>query len=139
MSRITTKILKIIIFSGIFAWHVYSQFKKGGAIFSLEVIGAGLGLASLAYISLSLYGFILDISKRYLLAFIITVVIALFVSFKIDGIIASIPWLSEDGFVFIIIVLAVLCVVRDVKTIRTISQIQKSSVTQTNSTDERNT
>ena len=130
MSRITTKILKMIIFLGIFAWYVYSQFQKGGAIFSLEIIGAGLGLASLAYISLSLYGFILDVSKRYLLAFI---------SFKIDGIIASIPWLSEDGFVFIIIVLTVLCVVRDVKTIRTISQIQKSSVTQTNSTDERNT
>ena len=137
MSRITTKILKMIIFLGIFAWYVYSQFQKGGAIFSLEIIGAGLGLASLAYISLSLYGFILDVSKRYLLAFIIA--IALFVSFKIDGIIASIPWLSEDGFVFIIIVLTVLCVVRDVKTIRTISQIQKSSVTQTNSTDERNT
>ena len=134
MSRITTKILKMIIFLGIFAWYVYSQFQKGGAIFSLEIIGAGLGLASLAYISLSLYGFILDVSKRYLLAFIITVAIALFVSFKIDGIIASIPWLSEDGFV-----LTVLCVVRDVKTIRTISQIQKSSVTQTNSTDERNT
>lgn len=97
MSRITTKILKMIIFLGIFAWYVYSQFQKGGAIFSLEIIGAGLGLASLAYISLSLYGFILDVSKRYLLAFIITVAIALFVSFKIDGIIASIPWLSEDG------------------------------------------
>ena len=56
MSRITTKILKMIIFLGIFAWYVYSQFQKGGAIFSLEIIGAGLGLASLAYISLSLYG-----------------------------------------------------------------------------------
>ena len=73
MGGITTKILKMIIFFGIFAWHIYSQFKKGGAIFSLEVIGAGLGLASLAYISLSLYGFIVDVSKRYLLAFIITI------------------------------------------------------------------
>lgn len=139
MRTVTTKILKIITFLGVFMWYLYDQFKKGGLNFSLEVIGAGLGLASLTYIGLSLYGFILDISKRYLFAFVITAAVALFVSFKIDGIIASIPWLSEDGFVFIIIVLTVLCVVRDVKTIRTISQIQKNSVTQTNSTDERNT
>ena len=51
MSRITTKILKMIIFLGIFAWYVYSQFQKGGAIFSLEIIGAGLGPVSYTHLS----------------------------------------------------------------------------------------
>ena len=137
MRKITTKILKIIIFVGIFIWYVIDQTGAPEKRFSLEVIGTGLALGALAFIGLSLFGFTLEVSQNYVIAFALTVGIALFVCFKLDGLIASIPWLTEDRFLFIIIILTLICMFRDIKMIWMISQIKKYDAMQVDSADER--
>lgn len=130
MRKITTKILKIIVFIGIFVWYLYDQFQKSGLSFSLEVIGTGLALAALAYIGLSLFGFTLEASNNYLIAFVSTIVFILFVCFSVDGVISAIPWLTEDIVLFVIIVLTIICIVKDIMLIRTMAQIRKYNAMQ---------
>lgn len=136
MRRVTTKILKIIIFVGIFIWYLSDQLKRPETSFSLEMVGTGLALGALAYIGLSLFGFTLDVSQNYVIALAFTVGIALFVCFKLDGIIAAIPWLTENRFLLIIIVLTMICMIKDVMMIRTIAQIRKYNAMQAETADE---
>lgn len=136
MRRVTTKILKIIIFIGIFIWYLSDQLKRPETIFSLEMVGTGLALGALAYIGLSLFGFTLDVSQNYVIALAFTVGITLFVCFKLDGMIAAIPWLTEDRFLLIIIALTIICMIKDVMMIRTFAQIRKYNAMQAETADE---
>ena len=100
------------------------------------MIGTGLALGALAYIGLSLFGFTLDVSQNYVIALAFTVGITLFVCFKLDGMIAAIPWLTEDRFLLIIIALTLICMIKDVMMIRTVAQIRKYNAMQAETADE---
>lgn len=94
MSKAGMKTLKIMLFIGLFAYLQYHDVSRGA--FSANTVTGGLLAASSVYLLASLLGLILSLSQNYLIAVVGTGALGLFLAFKLDAVIASIPWLTED-------------------------------------------
>lgn len=112
MNKLQTKTLKILLFIGVFAYLQYHDIKRGS--FSANSIMSGLLAASLVYIIASIYGIVLDLTMNYLIAIIITVLLLFFFASKLDALIASVSWLTDDRMLYILTGLATLCFIRDI-------------------------
>lgn len=112
MNKLQTKTLKILLFIGVFAYLQYYDVKRGA--FSVSSVTGGLLAASLVYILVSLFGIVLNLTMNYLIAIIITVALTFFFAAKLDDLIASVSWLTDDRMLYILSGLATLCFIRDI-------------------------
>lgn len=111
MENHSGKILKILLFFGVFGYLQYYDYSHGA--FKLGTITGGLMMASAVYLIASLFGIILNLSRNYLIAIFGTGALALFLAFKLDEIIAKVSWLNETIVAVILIIFAVLCIAKD--------------------------
>ena len=115
MDKSGTKILKIILFIGVFAYLQYYDIKRGA--FTVNSVTAGIMMASAAYLLASLFGIVLNLTRNYLIAIVGTGALALFLAFKLDEVIAATP-LTEGLAAIILGGFALLCFVSDIISIR---------------------
>ena len=66
MENHSGKILKILLFFGVFGYLQYYDYSRGA--FKLGTITGGLMMASAVYLIASLFGIILNLSRNYLIA-----------------------------------------------------------------------
>lgn len=111
MENHSGKILKILLFFGVFAYMQYYDFSRGA--FKLGTVTGGLMIASAAYLIASLFGIILNLSRNYLIAILGTGSLALFLAFKLDEIIAKVSWLNETIVAVVLIIFTILCIAKD--------------------------
>lgn len=111
MENHSGRILKILLFFGVFGYLQYYDYSRGA--FKLGTITGGLMMASAVYLIASLFGIILNLSRNYLIAIFGTGALALFLAFKLDEIIAKVSWLNETIVAVILIIFAVLCIAKD--------------------------
>ncbi len=116
MENHSGKILKILLFFGVFGYLQYYDYSRGA--FKLGTITGGLMMASAVYLIASLFGIILNLSRNYLIAIFGAGALALFLAFKLDEIIAKVSWLNETIVVVILIIFAVLCIAKDFSIIK---------------------
>ena len=116
MDKASTKILKILLFVGVFGYLQYYDISRG--VHTIDSVTAGLMMASAAYLIASLFGILLALFSNYFIAIVATGALALFLAFKLDEIAASTSWLSEGLAAAILGVLAALCLVRDILTVK---------------------
>ena len=100
MNKLGTKTLKILLFIGVFAYLQYYDVKRGS--FSVNSITGGLFAASAVYLIASLFGIVLSLTQNYLIAF------------KLDDLIASVSWLTDEWMMYILGGFATLCFIRDI-------------------------
>lgn len=117
MQNYGTKILKILLFIGVFAYLQYYDINRGAH--SIGSMTAGLMVASAIYLIASLFGIVLSLSRNYLIAIIGTGALALFFAFKLDEIIAETSWLTEGRVAAALGVLAGVCLIRDILLVKT--------------------
>lgn len=116
MDKLGTKTLKILLFIGVFAYLQYYDVKRDA--FSTNSVTGGLIAASAVYLIASLFGIVLNLTRNYLIAIIGTGALALFFANKLDDLIASVSWLTENRALYILGGLAILCLIRDIIIIR---------------------
>lgn len=116
MDKLGTKTLKILLFIGVFAYLQYYDVKRDA--FSTNSVTGGLIAASTVYLIASLFGIVLNLTRNYLIAIIGTGALALFFANKLDDLIASVSWLTENRALYILGGLAILCLIRDIIIIR---------------------
>lgn len=112
MNKLGTKTLKILLFIGVFTYLQYYDMKRGA--FSINSITGGLFVASAVYLIASLFGIILNITLNYFIAIIGTAALALFLAYKLDDLIASVSWLTEEWMMYILVGFAILFLIRDI-------------------------
>ena len=112
MNKLGTKTLKILLFIGVFAYLQYYDVKRGS--FSVNSITGGLFAASAVYLIASLFGIVLSLTQNYLIALVGTAALALFLAFKLDDLIASVSWLTDERMMYILGSFATLCFIRDI-------------------------
>ena len=112
MNKLGTKTLKILLFIGVFSYLQYYDVKRGA--FSVNSITGGLFAASAVYLIASLFGIVLSLTQNYLIAIVGTAALALFLAFKLDDLIASVSWLTEERMMYILGGFATLCFIRDI-------------------------
>ncbi len=111
MENHSGKILKILLFFGVFAYLLYYDYNRDA--FKFGTITGGLMMASAVYLIASLFGIILNLSRNYIIAIFGTGALALFFAFKLDEIIAKVSWLNETIVAVILIIFAILCIAKD--------------------------
>ncbi|MFW5650683.1 MAG: hypothetical protein ACOCNC_04740 [Acetivibrio ethanolgignens] len=111
MENHSGKILKILLFFGVFAYLLYYDYSRDA--FKFGTITGGLMMASAVYLIASLFGIILNLSRNYIIAIFGTGALALFFAFKLDEIIAKVSWLNETIVAVILIIFAILCIAKD--------------------------
>lgn len=116
MNKLGTKTLKILLFIGVFSYLQYYDVKRDA--FSINSVTGGLIAASAIYLIASLFGIVLNLTRNYLIAIIGTGALALFFANKLDDLIASVSWLTENRALYILGELAILCLIRDIIIIR---------------------
>ena len=112
MNKAGTKILKVILFIGVFAYLQYYDVNRGA--FTINSVTAGIMMASAAYLLASLFGIVLSLSRNYFIAIVGTAALALFLAFKLDEVIAKTSWLTEGLAAAVLGVFAIICLVGDV-------------------------
>lgn len=138
MSKLSTKTLKIILFIGVFGYLQYYDVKRGA--FSFNSITGGLVAASAVYLIASLFGIVLDLTGNYIIAIIGTGALAVFLAYKLDDLIASVSWLTEERMLYILGAFAILLIIRDVVIIKTaLSTPSEDTVEPPSAPCERNT
>lgn len=115
MDKAGTKILKIILFIGVFAYLQYYDIKRG--VFTVNSVTAGIMMASAAYLLASLFGLVLNLTRNYLIAIVGTGALSLFLAFKLDEVIAATP-LTEGIAAIILGAFALICFVSDIISVR---------------------
>lgn len=89
----------------------YHDYSRGA--FKIGTVTGGLLMASAVYLISSLFGILLNLSGNYLIAILCTGSLALFLAFKLDELIAKVPWLNETIVTIVLIIISVLCIVKD--------------------------
>jgi len=117
MQNYGTKILKILLFIGVFAYLQYYDLNRGAH--SIASVTEGLMIASAIYLIVSLFGIVLSLSRNYLIAIIGTGVLALLLAFKLDEVIAATSWLTEGRVTAALGALAGVCLIRDILLVKT--------------------
>lgn len=137
MNKLGTKTLKILLFIGVFSYLQYYDVKRGA--FSVNSITGGLFAASAVYLIASLFGIVLSLTQNYLIAIVGTAALALFLAFKLDDLIASVSWLTEERMMYILGGFATLCFIRDIIIIKkTLSGASTTTTEEAQSTSEPN-
>ena len=116
MQKIGTKILKIILFIGVFGYLQYYDLNRGAH--SMGSVTGGLMMAAAAYLLASLFGVVLSLTMNYAIAIIGTGALAMFLAFKLDEIIAATSWLTEGRVAVAFVALSVLCLIRDIRLVK---------------------
>ena len=111
MENHSGKILKILLFFGVFGYLQYYDYSRGA--FKLGTVTGGLMMASAVYLIVSLFGIILNLSRNYIIAIFGTGALALFLAFKLDEIISKVSWLNETIVAVILIIFTILCIAKD--------------------------
>lgn len=110
MSRNTGKILKIILFIGV---YLFLSSEKMSSNVALD-IWPKLFLSAVAYWIASLFGLVLSLTMNYILAIIITIALTLAACFKLDELVSAVSWLNDDRSAMIVTILAVLWMIKDI-------------------------
>ena len=116
MNKAGAKILKVILFIGVFAYLQYYDVNRGA--FTINSVTAGIMMASAAYLLASLFGIVLSLSRNYFVAIVGTAALALFLAFKLDEVIAKTSWLTEGRAAAFLGVFAIVCLVGDIRTVK---------------------
>ena len=101
MEKHSGKILRILLFFGVFAYLQYHDYSRGA--FKIGTVTGGLLMASAVYLVSSLFGILLNLSGNYLIAILCTGSLALFLAFKLD----------ENIVATVLIIVSILCIVKD--------------------------
>ena len=123
MNKAGTKILKVILFIGVFSYLQYHDINRA---YTINPVTAGIMMASAAYLLASLFGIVLSFSRNYLIAIVGTAALALFLAFKLDEAIAKTPWLTEGRAAIILGVFAVICLIGDILAVKKSLAVSKS-------------
>ena len=83
MTKRSTKTLKIILFAGMFIWMVKFSLSHGSAMNPDTLVGS-VFMASLVYLLATLFGLALSVSNNYIVAIVLTGILAFLFIFKID-------------------------------------------------------
>lgn len=116
MNKAGAKILKVILFIGVFAYLQYYDVNRGA--FTINSVTAGIMMASAAYLLATLFGIVLSLSRNYFIAIVGTAALALFLAFKLDEVIAKTSWLTEGRAAAFLGVFAIICLVGDIWTVK---------------------
>jgi hypothetical protein len=116
LNKLATKTLKILVFIGLFAYLQYYDVKRGA--FSINSVTGGIFAASAVFLIASLFGIVLSITCNYLIAIIITGALSIFLAYRLDDLVASVQWLTEERMAYIICICVILCLIRDIKIIK---------------------
>lgn len=116
MDKAGTKILKILLFIGVFGYLQYQDVKLGN--FTMGSITHGLMMALAAYLIASLFGIVLSLTRNYIIAIIGTGALAVFLGYKLDEVTASISWLTEGRVEAALVALVILCIIGDIRTVK---------------------
>lgn len=111
MEKHSGKIIRILLFFGVFAYLQYHDYSRGA--FKIGTVTGGLLMASAVYLISSLFGILLNLSGNYLIATLCTGSLALFLAFKLDEFIAKVSWLNENIVATVLIIVSILCIVKD--------------------------
>ena len=111
MEKYSGKIIRILLFFGVFAYLQYHDYSRGA--FKIGTVTGGLLMASAVYLISSLFGILLNLSGNYLIATLCTGSLALFLAFKLDEFIAKVSWLNENIVATVLIIVSILCIVKD--------------------------
>ena len=111
MEKYSGKIIRILLFFGVFAYLQYHDYSRGA--FKIGTVTGGLLMASAVYLISSLFGILLNLSGNYLIAILCTGSLALFLAFKLDEFIAKVSWLNENIVATVLIIVSILCIVKD--------------------------
>ena len=112
MQNYGTKIFKILLCIGVFAYLQYSDISRGAH--TISSVTAGLSVAGVLYLIASMFGIILMLSGNYIIAIIATGALALFLAFKLDEVVLRISWLTEDSALTVLGVFGGGCMLRDI-------------------------
>jgi hypothetical protein len=113
MTKRSTKTLKIILFAGMFIWMVKFSLSHGSAMNPDTLVGS-VFMASLVYLLATLFGLALSVSNNYIVAIVLTGILAFLFIFKMDELTRSISWLSDELSVAVITILTLVCIARDI-------------------------
>lgn len=116
MDNLGKKILKIMLFIGIFAYLQYYDLNRGAH--TINSVTAGLMMASAAYLIASLFGLVLNLFRNYLIAIVGTGALALFLAFKLDEVIAETTWLTEGRAAALLGAFATVALIRDILSVK---------------------
>lgn len=109
------KILKLIIFVGVFILVMISVSGKSGI---LKAISTSLMLACTAYIAATLFGVILAVTRNYLIAIVAFLILFFVGIFKLDSLTKSVSWLSDGFWAIIVILIGIALIARDILILR---------------------
>ena len=110
MSR-GTKVLKLFIFIGVFISVMRTVSSDLGMF---ENILGSLVLACTAYITATLFGVILALTRNYLIAIIAFLILLFWGIPKLDSLSQSVSWLTNGFWEVVIIVLGILLIGKDI-------------------------
>ncbi|MEA4989046.1 MAG: hypothetical protein VB095_13380 [Anaerovorax sp.] len=116
MNKAGTKLLKVILFIGVFSYLQYHDVNRG--TFTINSVTAGIMMGSAAYLLASLFGIVLSLSRNYFIAIVGTAALALFLAFKLDEVIAKTSWLTEGRAAVVLGVFAVICLIGDILAVK---------------------
>lgn len=113
MTKRSTKTLKIILFVGMFIWMMKFSLSHGAAM-NLETLVGSVFMASLVYLLAALFVLALSVSNNFIVAIVLTGILAFLFIFKMDELTRSISWLSDELAVAVITILTLICIARDI-------------------------
>lgn len=113
MTKRSTKTLKIILFVGMFIWMMKFSLSHGSEM-NLETVVGAVFMASLVYLLAALFLLALSVSNNFIVAIVLTGILAFLFIFKMDELTRSISWLSDEIAVAVITILTLICIARDI-------------------------
>lgn len=117
MTKQSTKTLKIILYVGMFIWMMKFNLSHGAAM-NLDTLVGSVFMASLVYLLATLFGLALSVSNNYIIAIVLTGILAFLFIFKMDALTRSISWLSDELSAAVVTILTLVCIVKDITYIK---------------------
>ena len=109
------KILKLLLTIATFVAYLYYVINKNE--FTLIEIPTALAAASLVYLACSLYGVALEVSRNYIIAAIISIVVIFLFIGAMDKLVSKISWITDDITLIGIMIVSVPCIIRDIRSL----------------------
>ena len=81
---------------------------------NLETVVGAVFMASLVYLLAALFLLALSVSNNFIVAIVLTGILAFLFIFKMDELTRSISWLSDEIAVAVITILTLICIARDI-------------------------
>lgn len=116
MDIISKKVLKIILFLGTLGYFLYWNSHNYGAL-TIDGVFSSVLMSSAVYIFASLFGILHILISSYLIDLILTVVLAAAFFIKVDKVIDSSHWLTNENSAYVFAAIVVALVILDIRTI----------------------